>query len=139
MTENDDRISRNREIIAEFRANAGVVAAFEGTPLLLLHTTGAKSGAIRVSPVAYLPHGDQYVVFAANGGRDRDPAWYRNLTAKPDSTVELGDRTVPVRARITKGPERDALWDQGVAAMPMFAQFVDATERVIPVVVLEPA
>ena len=93
MTENDERIDRNRGIIDEFRANGGRVAGFEATPLLLLHTTGARSGTPRVSPVCYLADGDRHVVFAANGGRDRHPAWYRNLTADPDATIEVGDRT----------------------------------------------
>ena len=136
MSTNEERIAANAAVIAEFRANKGEVPGYEATPLLLLTTTGAKSGAARVSPVSYLGDGDHWVVFAANGGRDHDPAWYRNLLADPHATVEVGGATVQVVARVSTGPERDRLWDAGVAAMPQFDQFV-TSDRVIPVVVLE--
>jgi deazaflavin-dependent oxidoreductase (nitroreductase family) len=138
VSTNEERIAANAAVIAEFRANKGEVRGFEATPILLLTTTGATTGAARVSPVSYLDDGDHWVVFAANGGRDHDPAWYRNLLADPRATVEVGDATVPVVARVSAGPERERLWDAGVAAMPQFDQFVRA-DRVIPVVVLERA
>jgi deazaflavin-dependent oxidoreductase (nitroreductase family) len=137
MSTNEARIAANAAVIAQFRANKGEVAGFEATPLLLLTTTGATTGATRVSPVTYLGDGDHWVVFAANGGRDHHPAWYGNLLADPHATVEVGGDTVPVVARVSTGPERTRLWDAGVAAMPQFEQFHNATDRVIPVVVLE--
>ena len=140
MSENDERVARNAGIIDEFRSNGGAVAGFEGTPLLLLTTTGAKSGRARVSPVSYAVDGERYVVFAANGGRDHDPAWYRNLTADPHVTIELpGGRPLAAVARVAEGAEREALWTAGVAELPMFEQFRTATARQIPVVVLDPA
>jgi deazaflavin-dependent oxidoreductase (nitroreductase family) len=138
MSTNEERIAANAAVIAEFRANNGEVRGFEATPLLLLSTTGATTGAARVSPVSYVPDGDHWVVFAANGGRDHDPAWYRNLLADPHATVEVGGAPVQVVARVSTGSERARLWDAGVAAMPQFEQFVRA-DRVIPVVVLEQA
>src|SRR4051812_31843466 len=114
MGENEERVARNAGIIDEFRRNGGRGAAFEGTPLLLLTTTGARPGQARVSPVAYLADGDRFVVYAANGGRDHDPAWCTNLAADPRATVEVADGTVAVTARTTDGDERDELWRRGV-------------------------
>jgi deazaflavin-dependent oxidoreductase (nitroreductase family) len=140
MSENEERVARNAGIIEQFRANGGAVPGYEETPLLLLTTTGAKSGQARLSPVAYLADADRFVVFAANGGRDHDPAWCRNLVADPHVTVELeGGRRFAAVARVATGDERDQLWARGLAALPMFEQFRTATDRLIPVVVLDPA
>ena len=94
----------NSKIIAEFRANGGKVGGqFEGAPLLLLHTTGAQSGQERVSPVMYRADGDNLVVFASKAGADTNPAWYHNLRAHPQTTVEVGTQTRSVQARVAEG------------------------------------
>jgi deazaflavin-dependent oxidoreductase (nitroreductase family) len=139
MSENEERIARNRGVVDEFRASHGAPAGFEATPLLILTTIGAKTGETRRSPVAYLADGDRFVVFAANGGRDHDPAWSHNLRAHPRATVEVGDETVEVDARVTEGEERTALWERAVVTLPLFGGFAETTDRVIPVFVLEPA
>jgi deazaflavin-dependent oxidoreductase (nitroreductase family) len=128
----------NDKIIAEFRANAGKVGGpFEGAPMLLLHTIGAKTGKERVHPLVYQADGDDLVVFASNGGADRDPTWFANLTAHPDTSIELGADVVPVRARVAGGDERERLWSRQKELMPGFADYETKTARQIPVVVLE--
>ena len=129
----------NAKVIEEFRANGGQVAGWEHVKLLLLHHVGAKSGTDRVQPLAYLEDGANYVIFASKAGADTNPAWYHNLKAHPDASIELGDRTVPVRAREATGAERDRLFEAQVGAMPQFAGYAEKTSRVIPVIVLEPA
>jgi deazaflavin-dependent oxidoreductase (nitroreductase family) len=128
----------NEQIIEEFRANGGKVAAMDGAPLLILHTTGAKSGENRESPVLYRQEGDDLVVFASYAGAPVNPAWYHNLVAHPQASVELGTETRPVRARIAEGDERDRLWEANKAEYPGFADYEAKTDRVIPVVILEP-
>ena len=130
----------NTKIIEEFRATGGKVGGpFEGAPLLLLHSTGAKSGQDRVAPVMYLADGDDLVVFASKAGADTNPDWFHNLKANPDTRVEVGADTVVVRARVAEGEERDRLFDRQKAAYPGFADYEAGTDRVIPVVVLERA
>jgi len=128
----------NASIIEEFRANGGVVGGmFEGRDMLLLHTTGRKSGAARTSPLVYQPRPDSWVVFASYGGAPTDPAWFRNLLAQPDADIEVGTDTVAVRARVAEGDEREQLWEAQKAAIPTFADYEAKTDRQIPVVVLE--
>lgn len=101
----------NARIIEEFRANDGRVGGqFEGTPTLLLHSTGAKSGAERVNPVMYQAVGDGYAVFASKAGADTNPDWYHNLVAHPDCSIEVGSDTVDVHARVLEGDEREDVW-----------------------------
>jgi deazaflavin-dependent oxidoreductase (nitroreductase family) len=129
----------NSKIIAEFRANGGKVGGpFEGSPLLLLHTTGAKSGRERVNPLAYqaLDHG--YAVFASKGGSPENPAWFYNLLANPRARAEVGTQTVDVTARVADGPDRDRIWTAQKNARPNFANYEQKTSRQIPVVILEP-
>lgn len=130
----------NAQIIEEFRANAGKVGGqFEGAPLLLLHHTGARSGTERVAPLAYQRVGDAYAVFGSKGGAPAHPHWYLNLVANPDTVVEVGAETVPVRARVAEGEERERIWAKQKELMPGFADYeASAGTRVIPVVVLEP-
>ena len=90
----------NQKIIEEFRANGGKVESFGNAPLLILHTTGAKTGQERESPVLYREQGDDLIVFASFAGAPVNPAWYHNLVAHPDATVELGTETRRVRARV---------------------------------------
>ena len=128
----------NAAIIDEFRANGGKVGGqFEGAPLLLLHTTGARSGEDRVHPVVYQRVGDDLAVFGSKAGAPTHPAWYHNLVANADVTVELGAETVPMRARVAGGDEREPIWARQKEIMPGFADYEANTSRTIPVVILE--
>ncbi|MDP9240491.1 MAG: nitroreductase family deazaflavin-dependent oxidoreductase [Actinomycetota bacterium] len=130
----------NTAIIEEFRANEGKVGGqFEGAPLLLLHSTGARTGQERVNPVMYRRVGDDYAVFASKGGAPTNPHWYHNLRAHPEATVEVGTDTVPVTAREAEGDERDRIWEDQKQDYPGFAEYEKNTEREIPVVILHPA
>jgi deazaflavin-dependent oxidoreductase (nitroreductase family) len=129
----------NAGIIKEFRENEGRVGGpFEGRPLLLLHSTGAKTGAERVNPLAYRKEGDTYFVFASKGGAPDNPDWYHNLLANPDAQIEVGTDTIKVRARDTKGEERNEVWKRQVIDAPAFGEYEEKTSRTIPVVALEP-
>lgn len=128
----------NQQIIAEFRANAGLVGGpFEGAPMVLLTSTGAKSGQSRVSPLMALLDGDDVVIFASKAGAPTHPDWYHNLVANPEASIEIGADTVAVRARVADGAERDDLWTRQKIAYPQFQGYEDSTDRVIPVIVLE--
>jgi deazaflavin-dependent oxidoreductase (nitroreductase family) len=129
----------NAQIIDEFRANQGVVGGmFEGMPILLLHHTGAKSGQHRVNPVAYLADDGSYAIFASKGGAPTNPAWYHNLKAHPDVSIEVGGDQLDVVAREATGEERDRLFNAQAARAPQFGQYQENTTRQIPVIVLEP-
>ena len=133
----EDFKSFNDNLIAEFRANGGKVGGmFAGAPLMLLTTTGAKSGQPRVAPLVYTTDGDDYVIIASKGGAPTNPDWYHNIVANPEVTVEIGTETFPARARVA-GDDRDRLFDQQAALMPNFAEYQQNTTRRIPVVVLE--
>jgi deazaflavin-dependent oxidoreductase (nitroreductase family) len=135
MTDMDDF---NRKVIEEFRANEGRVGGpFEGAPVLLLTSTGARSGEQRTTPVMYLPDGDRYVIFASKAGAPTNPAWFHNLVANPSATIEVGPETVEVRAVVTEGEERARLYDTQAALAPQFAEYQAKTTREIPVVALE--
>lgn len=131
----------NSNIIEEFRANEGRVGGmFEGAPLVLLHTTGRRSGTERVNPLMYPPDGDRWIIFATKGGHIAHPDWFRNVEANPDATIEVGTETIPVRATVLHdGPERDELYTRQVEAYPQFGEYEKKTagHRTIPVVVLE--
>ena len=128
----------NASIIEEFRTHGGKVGGpFEGAPLLLLTSTGAKSGQQRTTPVMYLPDGESMVIFASKAGAPTHPAWYHNLTANPTATVEVGTDTVPVTARVAEGGERERLYERQAGLFPQFADYQSKTTRRIPVVVLE--
>jgi deazaflavin-dependent oxidoreductase (nitroreductase family) len=126
----------NRPIIEEFRSNAGTVSHF-GDALMLLHTTGAKSGKERVNPVTFQPVGSGWAVFASKAGAPTNPDWYYNLLAHPDATIELGTETIPVRARVAGREEREPIWEKQKQLMPGFADYEQKTDRTIPVVILE--
>jgi deazaflavin-dependent oxidoreductase (nitroreductase family) len=129
----------NAQIIAEFRAHDGrVEGPFENMPLVLLHHTGAQSGKSYVNPLAYLSDGDRYVIFASKGGAPQNPAWYHNLKAHPEATVEVGADTVPVTAGEATGEERERLYGTMAARQSAFADYATKTERQIPVMVLTP-
>ncbi|HEX3511284.1 MAG TPA: nitroreductase family deazaflavin-dependent oxidoreductase [Solirubrobacteraceae bacterium] len=127
----------NRGVIEEFRAHGGRVSgAFADMPILLLTSTGARSGERRTTPVVYLRDGERLVVFASKAGAPENPAWYHNLRAHPEVTVEVGSDTLEMRAEELHGEERDRLFAQQVEALPQFADYAERTERVIPVVAL---
>ncbi|MDF2704703.1 MAG: cell entry protein [Nonomuraea muscovyensis] len=128
----------NQQVIAEFRANEGRVGGmFEGSPLVLLTTTGARSGKPTTTPVMYLEDGDRIVVIASNAGADHHPAWYHNLRANPEATAEVGTETFGVKAEFVDGEERDRLYARMVEQAAGFAEYEAKTSRRIPVVVLE--
>ena len=128
----------NRNVIDEFRSNNGKVGGqFGDAPLVLLTTTGAKSGKPHTTPVVYTRDGDNLVVIASMGGAPKSPAWYHNLVANPQVTVELPGETYTAKARVTEGEERDRLFRAQADLMPNFDEYQTKTTRVIPVVVLE--
>lgn len=128
----------NRQVIAEFRAHDGKVGGpFEGATMLILHTTGAKSGLRRETPLVCRPDGDAWAIFASKAGAPDNPDWYYNLVAHPDIAIEYGAETIPVRARVTEGDERSRIWEAQMSEVPQFAEYEAATDRTIPVVLLE--
>lgn len=134
MTDTNDW---NTKIVEEFRANAGKVGGqFEGAPLLLLTTTGAKSGQKRVNPMMYLAEGDRIYVFASKAGAPSNPDWYHNLVAHPEVTAEVGADTIQATATVVKGSERDRIYAEQASRYPGFAEYQANTDRVIPVVAL---
>jgi len=128
----------NAKIIEEFRANDGVVGGpFEGAPLLLLHSTGARSGQERVNPMMCRAVGDSFAVFASKAGADTNPDWYHNLVAHPEASIEVGTETLEVTARVLDEAEREPIWQAQKAEYPGFADYEAKTTRVIPVVMLD--
>ncbi|MDA0637058.1 nitroreductase family deazaflavin-dependent oxidoreductase [Nonomuraea sp. MCN248] len=128
----------NQQIIEEFRANDGKVGGyFEGSDLLLLTTTGARSGRRVTTPVMYLEDGGRLVVIASKAGADDNPAWYHNLRAHPEVTVEVGTETYEAKATVVDREERDRLYARMVEKAPGFADYETKTTRVIPVITLE--
>jgi deazaflavin-dependent oxidoreductase (nitroreductase family) len=127
----------NKRVIEEFRANGGQVGGrYENINLLLIHTTGAKSGKPRLNPVAYMMDGDRYVIIASKRGAPTNPDWYHNLVALPKVTIEVGTETVQARAEVVPEPERSELYARMAAKYPAFAEYERRTERIIPVIVL---
>jgi deazaflavin-dependent oxidoreductase (nitroreductase family) len=128
----------NRQTIEEFRANGGKVGGmWEGRPLLLLTTTGAKSGQRRTNPVMYLRDGDRLLVFASKGGAPTSPDWYHNLVVHPQATVEVGNETYEATATVLSGQERDQFYAKQAQLYPQFAEYQAKTTRQIPVIALE--
>jgi deazaflavin-dependent oxidoreductase (nitroreductase family) len=130
----------NGKIIAEFRSNAGQVGGpFAGSDILLLHHTGARTGAQRVNPLAFLPVGESFAIFASKAGGPSNPDWYHNLLVHPRATVEVGTETIAVTARVAEPTERDTIYDRQKERSSAFAQYEErAAPHKIPVVVLEP-
>ena len=129
----------NDSIIAQFRANGGQMTSgpFAGRTLLLLTTKGAKTGAERTSPLVYSRDGDRFVVIASKGGAPTHPAWYHNLRAHPEVTLEVGKEKFRARASVATDAERRRLYDRHAEPMPAFWDYEKKTTRKIPVVVLE--
>ena len=131
----------NTPVIEEFRANGGKVGGdMEGWPIVLVHHTGAKSGAKRVAPLVYQQLDDGAIaIFASKAGAPAHPHWYGNLVANPDTTIEVGDGTREVRARVATGDERKRIWEEQKRRLPQFGGYEEKAEgREIPVVILEP-
>jgi deazaflavin-dependent oxidoreductase (nitroreductase family) len=134
----------NKTNIEEFRSNNGRLASFGDAPLLILHSTGAKSGSERLNPIAYQPVGEGWAVFASRAGTPKNPDWYFNLKAHPEAAIEVGTpegvETITVRARELFDAERDEIWNRQKKQAPGFAEYEQQTEgRVIPVLLLERA
>jgi deazaflavin-dependent oxidoreductase (nitroreductase family) len=129
----------NQNLITEFRTNGGKVLSgpFVNAPLLLLTTTGAKSGRPFTTPLVYTKDGDRIVIIASKGGFPTNPAWYHNLKAHPTTTLEVGKEKFQAKATITKDPERKRLFDAQAKLMPAFNEYQKNTTRQIPVIVLE--
>jgi deazaflavin-dependent oxidoreductase (nitroreductase family) len=129
----------NAKIISEFRANEGRVGGeWEGTPLLLLHHVGAKSGKERVTPMGYLADDPRYLVIASNGGAPKRPDWYHNLKAQPNVSIEVGAGTVDVTAAEETGEERELLFRRLAERYTQLSEFERKTPRVMPVITLTP-
>ena len=130
----------NKQVVEEFRANAGKVGGmFEGASMLILHTTGARTGRELTTPLVCHVEGDKVLIYASKGGADDNPAWYHNLVANPDVTVERGTETLRMRATVITGEERDRLYAEQVVRAPGFGAYQAKTSRIIPVVALHPA
>jgi deazaflavin-dependent oxidoreductase (nitroreductase family) len=132
-------IAYNQSLIADFREHEGKssIGHFVGRQLMLLTTIGAKSGATRVSPLAYTVDGGNVIIIASKGGSDTHPAWFLNIEANPVVTVEVGTEKYRARARVAQGAERERLYAQHADLHPSFHDYVKKTDRVIPVIVLE--
>jgi len=133
-----DTRSFNEQIIDEFRANGGKVGGpFEGAPMVLLTTIGAKSGQPRTMPLTYFPDNDRDLIVASKAGAPTNPDWYHNLVANPDVTVEIGTEKYQARATVVAEPERTQLFERIAARNPGFGEYQKKTTRVIPIIGLE--
>jgi deazaflavin-dependent oxidoreductase (nitroreductase family) len=129
-----------RQLMADIREHGAPTSGpMAGRPLMILTTTGAKSGEPRSAVVTYTRDGDRYVIAASKSGAPTNPAWYYNLLANPTVKVEAGKETFQATARVTDGDERDRLWDHHAEERPEFRDYPNKTSRVIPVIVLERA
>jgi deazaflavin-dependent oxidoreductase (nitroreductase family) len=130
--------SRDQDrVVAEFRARGGQVGGYHACmQLLLLTTTGARTGQRRAVPLTYVPDGDRYIVTAGNAGSDRHPAWYHNLVANPEATVEVGREAFSTLAVIADEAEREPLYERFAAVYPVADEYQAQTARQIPVVIL---
>ena len=128
---------RNQGVIAEFRSSRDAPGGpAGGRPLLLLTTTGARTGQRRTTPLVYLKDGERLLIFASKGGAPSHPDWFHNLVANPRVTVEVGQETYEAEAAVLSGEERDRLYARQVAAMPNFGEYQQKTRRTIPVIAL---
>ncbi len=132
-----DWAALNTPVIEEFRANGGKVGGrFEGSAIVLVHHIGAKTGTERIAPLTCYTENGRLFVFASKIGDPAHPAWFHNLVANPDVTIEVGEETYKVRARVLEQPERDEVFAKQVEAHPRFGEYQAKTDRVIPVVEL---
>ncbi len=129
----------NQQLVAEYRAAGGRLGGqLAGIPVLMLETIGARTGSPRTTPVNYTRDGSRYVIVASKRGAPANPAWYHNLVARPTATIEVGTDRFEVRWEIAEGEERDRLFAQLAAELPVFADYQRRTTRRIPVITLEP-
>ncbi|WP_020666435.1 nitroreductase family deazaflavin-dependent oxidoreductase [Amycolatopsis nigrescens] len=127
----------NERVITEFRANGGKVGPpFEGMPMVLLTTVGAKSGKSRTTPLVYLPDGERIVIIASKGGAPTNPDWFHNVLADPEVTVEVGTESYQATAVRIEGAERDEVYARVVEMAPGFGEYQEKTSRVIPLFAL---
>lgn len=133
MTIPSDMKAHNRQVIEEFRSSGG---SAHGRPMLLLTTTGARTGRAHTAPLMFIPHGDDLLVVASNAGAPAHPDWYRNLVAHPRVTVEVEGEKYQADAVVPEGDERDRIFAGVVEQYPFFADHQDQVARTIPVVVL---
>ena len=132
-----DQKKYNRQMIEQFRASWSKSGGpMEGRAMLLLTTTGAKSGQPRTTPMMYIPNGDRLIVLASNAGATNHPDWYHNLVAHPQVTVEAKGETFTATATVTAGAERQQLWDMVVAQYPFFSEHQAKITRQIPLILL---
>ena len=128
-----------KNLIADIRANGRPTSGyFDGKALMVLTTTGRKSGLPRESVVSFSRDGDDYVVVGSKSGEPEDPWWFTNLVANPAVTVEADGETFEARATVAEGADRDAIWDRHVAEHPQFAEYTSKTDRIIPIARLTP-
>ena len=128
----------NRKVIEEFRANGGKVGApFAGAPMVLLTHKGARSGKTYTTPLVYSKDRGRVVIVASKAGAPNNPAWYHNLIAHPEVTLEIGAEQFKARAVVTRGEERERLFNAQAGQMPMFNEYRKKTTRQIPVIALE--
>jgi deazaflavin-dependent oxidoreductase (nitroreductase family) len=134
MTTTWDPEAFTRGLIEDMRAHSGKVTSgpMAGKDLMILTTTGAKTGQPRIAIVTYSRDGDAYVVAGSKGGAPQDPHWFDNLRLNPDATAEAEGKTFKVRATVAKGKDRDQLWERHVAQWPEFGEYPRKTDRVIP-------
>jgi deazaflavin-dependent oxidoreductase (nitroreductase family) len=134
----NDRNAYNRQLIEEFREHRGnPTGPMAGRPLLLLTTTGAKSGQPRIAPLMYVSEGERLLIIASNAGAPRHPDWYHNLVAHPQVTVEVGTETYTAIATVITAEERERLWASLLEQYPFFADHQAGVARQIPIVALE--
>src|SRR3954468_22621137 len=126
MSWNRDWDAFNKDVIEQFRANAGQIPGHQ-TSLILLTSTVAKSGLPRINPLSYSTDGDRIIVIASKGAAPTNPDWYHNLVAHPEATIEIGAEKFPVRATVAEGAERERLFDAQAALMPFFAEYQQQT------------
>jgi len=128
-----------KNLIADIRANGRPTSGyFEARPVMVLTTTGAKSGEPRTAVVTFTRDGDAYVVVGSKSGEPEDPAWFTNLVANPVVTVEADGRTFQASATVAEGADHDTRWDRHVAEHPQFGGYPSKTDRIIPVARLKP-
>lgn len=128
----------NTQVIAEFRAAGGSATSVGEMPLLLLHHVGSRSGSARVTPLAYIEDAGRYVLLASGGGKPTNPVWFSNLMAQGHATIEVGAKTLQVQAQEAAGEERERLFKALVERVPELADYIELTDRLIPVVLLTP-
>jgi deazaflavin-dependent oxidoreductase (nitroreductase family) len=129
----------NDAVVADFRAHDGRITQgrLAGATMLIMTSTGAKTGLPRTVPLGYHRDGESYILVGSNNGRDEQPEWLANLRQNPVVTIEVGTETFQARATVTDGPERRRLLDARIAAVPIFGDYERKAKRELPVIVLE--